>query len=88
MPEAVLPPPGPGHSSGPENGNSRRTLTQAGLNAGLALTRSIAEQPIMIGLLLVLLVITGAFFVIAREERKARHAEVAMILDRCVQQSR
>jgi hypothetical protein len=71
------PPPGPE----PE---PRRTLVEAAVNGSLALTRSIAAQPIMVGLLFVLVVVTGAFFVIAREERRARHAEVAMILDRCV----
>jgi hypothetical protein len=63
---------------------SRRTLAEAAVNGSLALTRALAHQPVMIGLLLVLIVITGAFFLIAREERRARHAEVAMILDRCV----
>jgi hypothetical protein len=68
----------------PGNGNGRRTLTQASLDAGLALSRSMATQPVLLGLLVVLIVVTGAFFIIAREERKARHAEIAMILDRCV----
>jgi hypothetical protein len=75
-------------SNGEPPGGPPTTIIQAAGQAGVSLARSLSNQPIVVGFLVINLVFMVLVFLNGREVRSGERTLMHLMIERCVEQSK